>query len=60
MRETPYKVRFTYRPVQLQEQGKGRGWIDGYRTARLAKEEVARVNERTDKHGLSAVYLGRK
>ena len=60
MRATPYKVRFTFRPVRLEDQGKGRGWIDGYRTATAAKAEVARVNEHTERHGVSANYLGRE
>ena len=60
MRATPYKVRFMFRPVKLEHQGLGRGWIDGYATAKAAKAEVSRVNAKTEKHGVSAVYLGKE
>jgi hypothetical protein len=36
----------------------GRGWIDGFARAGLAKQEVERVNASTAKTGMRAEYLG--
>ena len=62
MRTCHYKVRFTYRPIEIDSQPIGErrfgSWIDGYTTARAARAEVERVNERSDRHGVSAEYLG--
>jgi len=58
MRTCHYKVRFSYRPVEIEKQGTDRTWIDGYYTATAAKAEVERVNERTERHGVRAEYLG--
>jgi hypothetical protein len=60
MKTAPYKVAFAFRPISVLEQGRNRGWIDGFTTARAAKAEVARVNEKSDKHGVTAEYLGKE
>lgn len=52
--EQPYRVKFWNHET-------GKGWIDGYGTARRAKEVVAKVNELfiAQGMGMRAEYLGK-
>lgn len=48
-----YKVAFSF------PNGSRTRLVEGYRTARRAREVVERTNSTTDKHGVTAEYLGK-
>lgn len=45
--------------VQFVNVASGKGFIDGYKSARRAREVVLLVNASTEKTGIQAVYLGK-